>query len=113
MIEAHRDKKNYITFDDEWITLHRSLMSVQGRGEKRIHVSQVSAVQFKKAGFTGGFIEFTIPGGNEARSGNGRSQMSSASHIENAMTFSSAKNAEFQALRDAVESAIAARHSRP
>jgi len=39
------------------------------QGEKRIPISSITAVQIKEAGFTTGYIQFSILGGNEGRGG--------------------------------------------
>jgi len=39
------------------------------RGTKEIPFTSISAIQLKKAGFTSGFIQFIVPGGNESRGG--------------------------------------------
>jgi hypothetical protein len=39
------------------------------KGTKTIPFFSISAIQFKNAGFTSGYIQFTIPGGNESRGG--------------------------------------------
>jgi hypothetical protein len=39
------------------------------KGEKRISISSIVAVQLKEAGFTTGYLQFTIAGGNESRAG--------------------------------------------
>lgn len=40
------------------------------KGDKTIYLNQITAVQFKEAGLiTGGYIQFTLPGGNENTGG--------------------------------------------
>jgi Domain of unknown function (DUF4429)/Short C-terminal domain len=39
------------------------------KGTKEIPFASISAIQFKKAGLTSGYIQFTVPGGNESRGG--------------------------------------------
>jgi hypothetical protein len=39
------------------------------KGEKRISINSIVAVQLKEAGFTTGYLQFTIAGGNESRAG--------------------------------------------
>jgi hypothetical protein len=81
-----------------------------GKGDKRFLIGQITAVQFKPAGpFTNGFIQFTVGGGNEARSRFGR-QTLDAGRDENSVIFHMAQRLQFEAMRDAVEEAIAARH---
>ncbi|NED86904.1 hypothetical protein G3I76_43290, partial [Streptomyces sp. SID11233] len=69
--------------------------------------------QWKRPGpLVNGFIQFTVPGGVEVRSGFG-SQTASASRDENSVTFDKKRIPEFEALRDAVEGAIAALREPP
>ena len=39
------------------------------QGTKTIPYFSISAIQFKKSGLTSGYLQFTIPGGNESRAG--------------------------------------------
>jgi hypothetical protein len=39
------------------------------KGTKTIPFRSITAIQFKKAGFTSGYLQFTIPGGMESRGG--------------------------------------------
>jgi hypothetical protein len=39
------------------------------KGAKTLYFSKISAVQFKRAGVTGGYLQFTIPGGWESKHG--------------------------------------------
>ena len=49
---------------------------------KSIPYSSITGVQFKKSGFTSGYIQFTIPGGNESKWG-----LFSATKDENTFMF--------------------------
>jgi hypothetical protein len=102
-----------IILDDDFVTISRKGFLARasvGKGDKRLLIGHITAVQFKPAGpVTNGFIQFTVGGGNEARSHFGR-QTRDAAHDENSVIFWWAQRAEFQALRDATEEAIAARH---
>lgn len=98
------------TFDGRFVTIKRTgfvAATTQGRGEKRIPVSQISAVQFKPAtSLFAGSISFTIPGGVESRSRAG-GHTQAAMKDENAVLFQKKHLAEFEALRNAIEDAIA------
>jgi hypothetical protein len=103
-----------IEFDGQYVTITRKgilgRMTV-GKGEKRIHISQISSVQWKPAGpFVNGFIQFSAAGGNERRSRFG-SQTSSAVNDENSVIFTTRQKAAFEELRAAIEAAIAAHHA--
>ena len=39
------------------------------KGTKTILFQSITAIQFKKSGFTSGYLQFTVPGGNESRGG--------------------------------------------
>lgn len=103
-----------VAFDGQYVTISRNTMlgrSTVGKGEKRLHVAQVSAVQWKPAGsVVNGFIQFTLPGGNERRSQFG-SQTNYAARDENSVVFTKKQQPEFAKLRAALDEAIAAQHS--
>jgi hypothetical protein len=61
-----------VNFDGNFVTITRkgalSRMTV-GKGEKRIRISSITAVQWKEpGGLVNGFFQFTVMGGNESRS---------------------------------------------
>lgn len=103
-----------LSFDGTYITIHRKGFAARatvGKGEKRLHVSQISAVQWKPAGmFTSGFIQFTVPGGNERRSSFG-SQNRDAGSDENSVLFTRDQQAAFEQIRAALDAAIATQHA--
>lgn len=101
-----------VVFDGDFVTIRRTgfnaRMSV-GKGEKRIPLSSISAVQWKPAGaLVNGFIQFTVGGGNEARSSFG-SQTTDAVKDENSVVFLKKQMSDFDALRSEIEKAIADR----
>lgn len=103
-----------ITFDGQYVTITRKgflARATIGKGEKRLHISQISAVQWKPAGFAvNGFIQFTVPGGIERRSKRG-SQTTQAAKDENSVVFTKAQQSSFEKLRAALDQAIAAHHT--
>jgi hypothetical protein len=104
-----------IHFDGQTVTIERTGFNARvfvGGGEKRIPITSITAVQWKKAGLTAGFIQFTVPGGNEVRSRSGR-QSRDALHDENSVTFHARQMPAFEPIRAAIEQAIAARHNAP
>jgi hypothetical protein len=105
-----------VMFDGFFVTIRRSRFlgrASVGKGEKRIPLTSISAVQFKPAGpIVNGFIEFSLAGGNEGRSAFG-SQTTEAARNENAVVFHYGQRAQFEWLRDQVERAIRARHFFP
>jgi hypothetical protein len=76
------------------------------RGEKRIPIASIAAVQYKKPGMSRGYIQFTLPGGIEGKKG-----LLQSGNDENSVQFGSSSSAQFEAIRDHIESAIAARHA--
>lgn len=113
MIEV-KGHNGQIQFDGQYVTITRrgilGRMSV-GKGDKRIHISQISSVQWKPAGpFVNGFIQFSAAGGNERRSKFG-SQTSSAVNDENSVIFTTKQKAAFEEIRKHIEAAIAAHHA--
>jgi hypothetical protein len=102
-----------VIFDGQFVTIVRTgalaRMTV-GKGEKRIPLRSITAVQWKKPGpFVNGFIAFTVAGGNENRSRLGH-QTVDAVHDENSVVVMTTQEAVFLQLRAAIESAIATAH---
>lgn len=98
-----------IEFDGHFITIRHTgalgRMSV-GKGDKRIPITSITAVQIKPAGaMVNGYIQFTLPGGNEKRSGFGKQTIDAAGD-ENSVIFTKNQEDDFLKLRDAVEKAM-------
>lgn len=98
-------------FDGSSVVIRRSgfrARATLGKGEKRIPVTAIAAVELKPAGpVMQGLIRFTVPGGIEQRSRFGR-RTQDAAYDENAVLFRRYQQAVFEQLRAAVESAISA-----
>lgn len=98
-----------VRFDGQFVTITRKgfmARATLGKGEKRIPVASITAVQWKPAGpVTNGFIQFTVPGGNEVRSKFGR-QTIDARRDENSVMFTMRQARAFNALRSAIEHGI-------
>lgn len=99
-----------VAFDGQWVTISRKgaigRLTI-GKGDKRIPIGSISAVQWKPpTALVRGFIQFTVPGGNERRSQFGR-QTTDAAKDENSVLVSKSHLEEFEALRGAIEAAIA------
>lgn len=108
-----KGKTGRIEFDGEYVTIHRESFLARtsvGKGQKRLHVAQITAVQWKPAGLVNGFVQFTVPGGNERRSKFG-SQTQDAAKDENSVVFTKRQQPSFEALRQAVDAAISAQHA--
>lgn len=103
-----------IQFDGQYVTITRKgflARATHGKGEKRLHISQIAAVQWKPAGpMVNGFIQLTVPGGIEQRSKFG-SQTIDATKDENSVIFTRKQQPEFEKLRAALDAAIATQHA--
>lgn len=101
-----------IEFDGNFITIrHTGALGriTVGKGDKRIPITSIIAVQVKPAGaMVNGYIQFTIPGGNEKRAGFG-TQTIDAAGDENSVIFTKNQEEDFLKLRDVVEKAIIGR----
>ncbi|MEU2004679.1 DUF4429 domain-containing protein [Rhodococcus sp. NPDC019627] len=107
MISA-RGFNGTVHFDGRYITIERTGLMARlsvGRGEKRIPLSSIQAIQFKRPSpFVLGYIEFTIPGGNEVNS-SFKSASARTAESENAVTLERKHVSDMLALRDAIDEA--------
>lgn len=102
-----------VIFDGQFVTIARTGLRARamvGKGDKRIPVGSITAVQWKPAGMMNGFIEFTVGGGNEGRSRFG-SATQDAMRNENAVVFHFKQAPAFEAIRGEIEDAIASKSS--
>jgi len=67
-------------------------------GDKEIRISQISSIQFKKAGLVNGFIQFAFTGGREAKRG-----MWEATQDENTIVFNVWQQDEFLKAKNLIE----------
>lgn len=113
MIEV-QGKGGQIQFDGQYVTITRKgflARSIVGKGEKRLHISQIASIQWKPAGaVVEGFIQFGVPGGVERRSQFGN-QTQSARGDENSVLFTKKQMPAFEELRKALDAAIAQHHT--
>ncbi len=113
MIEAKGTNAS-VTFDGNFVTIKRNSLLGRmtiGKGDKRIPVGSISAVQWKPAGIMmNGFIEFSISGGNEAKSKLGSSTLDAAKN-ENAAVFTKKQMPDFERVRAEIEANIAHRQN--
>ncbi len=59
-------------FDDKVVISRRGVLGLVNhglKGDKEIRISQISSIQFKKAGMVNGYIQFAFLGGHEAKGG--------------------------------------------
>ena len=69
------------------------------KGTKTIPFTSITAVQHKKAGLTSGYLQFTLPGGNESRGG-----VLAAASDENTFMYSkAADNARIEEVKSYIE----------
>lgn len=72
------------------------------KGTKEIPFTSITAMQLKKARLTSGYIQFTVPGGNESRGG-----VFSATKDENTFMFAQKHNDLMTEIKDYIEGRIA------
>ena len=97
-----------LELEDGFLTIRRRGVSsflIHGlKGEKRIPLSSVMAVQFKEPGLTTGYLQLTLAGGKESRGG-----VAAAVKDENTVVFIKKHAAAFREMRTSIEGAIAGR----
>ena len=98
-----------LSFDGRAVTITREgflARASHGRGEKRIPLKAIQAVQWKDAGrLTNGFIQFTVAGGVESTAQKG-GRTAAAAGDENSVVFTRKQAADVRAFRDAVQAAM-------
>lgn len=100
-----------VAVDGDWLTITRKGLGRVGhsKGDRRIPLGQITAVQMRPAGpLVNGFIRFTIPGSPVARGG-----LENAGKDENAVIFTRKHQVEFDAVRAQVEAYISAKNAPP
>jgi hypothetical protein len=76
------------------------------RGDKSIPYSSIAAVQLKNGGLTAGYLQLTLIGGSEAKSG-----LFQATTDENTVMFYSGSNNQFEEAKQLLEKRILAARS--
>jgi len=72
------------------------------KGDKEIFLTQISSIQFKKAGpFVNGYIQFAFLGGQESKGG-----AWSATTDENTIMFRKSRQADFEEIKSMIEMKI-------
>lgn len=72
------------------------------KGTKIIPFTSITAIQFKKSGILSGYLQFTIPGGNESRGG-----VFDATKDENSFLFAGTKaNEDAEKIKNYIEKQI-------
>lgn len=82
------------------IVITRKLFFGRSKGEKAIAIRSITAVQFKKAGLTAGFLQIAFSGSRESKGG-----VFDAAKDENTIMFYAKSQGEFEALRNEIERA--------
>ncbi|MFF7147521.1 DUF4429 domain-containing protein [Streptomyces griseoaurantiacus] len=111
MIEA-AGTGGQLAFDGQYVTITRNgflARATHGRGDKKIPLTAISAVQWKPAGMTNGFIQLSIGGADRQAAKGGRTM--NAAKDENSVVFTRKQQSAFEALRAALEQAIASQHT--
>lgn len=99
-----------LEFDGAFVTLRRNTLAarVTGGGTKRIPINQITAVVFQPAKLAPGYIRFVLAGTIEVNPPFGARSFRATSD-ENALVFPRRCQPEMEAVRDAIERAIADR----
>jgi hypothetical protein len=111
MIEA-AGTGGQLAFDGQYVTITRNgflARATHGRGDKKIPITAISAVQWKPAGITNGFLQLSIGGADRQAAKGGRTM--NAAKDENSVVFTKKQQPAFEQLRTALEQAIAERHA--
>lgn len=75
-----------------------SFFNLGFKGTKTIPFRSITAIQLKEAGLTSGYIQFTLPGGNESRGG-----LMAATKDENSFLFRSSQNRAIRDVREYID----------
>lgn len=76
------------------------------KGRKDIYFHNITSIQIKKPGFTVGYLQISLPGGNESKGG-----VFSSVKDENTITFSQNKYEEALKIKEYIEKKIMAKNS--
>lgn len=105
-----RGHNGTLIFDGSFVTIARRgvlARSTIGKGEKRIPLRAIQAVQWKRPGLLiNGYIALTVAGGIEKQSRLG-SQTYDAARDENAVIVMKKQIPQFEQIRAAIEDALA------
>ena len=75
-----------LVYDDKVVITHKGILNFFAmgiKGDKTLYYSDITSVQYKKPGFTAGYIQFSLPGGRESTGG-----VFAATNDENTITLS-------------------------
>ena len=85
-------------YDDRIVIQHKGVLNLFAmglKGDKTIYFNNITSVQLKKAGWTAGYLQFSILGGRESVAG-----VLGATQDENTITFNSNKNDEAETIAE-------------
>lgn len=103
-------RNGQVTFDGKTVTITREGMAARlthGRNEKMLALRHISAIQLKPVSLlTAGYIQFTVPGEISNNKGKG-ARTFDATKDENSVVFLKKQQPEFEAIRAAIQSALA------
>lgn len=91
-------------YEDRIVISHKGVLNflaMGAHGDKTIYYSDLTAVQFKKAGFLAGHIQFSLLGGRESTGG-----VFAASADENTITINSNENETAEKIVEYVQNKI-------
>lgn len=94
VLEVYEDK---VTITPKGVT---GFLTKGLKGTKTIPLFSISAIQFKKSGITNGYLQFTVPGGNESKAG-----LRAAAYDENSFIFRG-KNEKALEIKEYIEERI-------
>lgn len=94
VLEVYEDK---VTITPKGVT---GFLAKGLKGTKTIPLFSISAIQFKKSGITSGYLQFTVPGGNESKAG-----LTAAPYDENSFIFRG-KNEKALEIKEYIEERI-------
>jgi len=71
------------------------------KGSKKIAIKHITSVQFKKAGFTSGYLQLTFTGGQETKGA-----LFNAVQDENTVMFNRKQQEDFEKIKEEIEKII-------
>ena len=92
-------------FNDKVVISRRGVLGLVNhglKGDKEIRISQISSIQFKKAGIVNGYIQFAFLGGREAKGG-----AFQATQDENTVMFTTTQQEAFIEAKALIEELMA------
>jgi len=102
LMKAEGLNRKLLLMEDRILIRHKrdfwSTLAVGEKGDKVIPISNITSIQFKKAGFVNGYIQFTYPGCEEAKGG-----IFQSIQDENSVAFGAEHEEAFVKIKDVIE----------